>query len=164
VTFEWATVGNPGNAPDTQVINKVNGTQPGDGTSGYGSVGYTYRIATKNVTNSQYVEFLNKVDPNGSNSLLFITNMTDTVIGGVGPYPAYTGGIDRNTSAAVGSRYSVKAGQENFPVVHINWSRAARFVNWLANGQGSGGTESGVYDMSVFTGNSFATPPPAERR
>jgi len=84
--------------------------------------------------------------------------MTNVVIGRLS-YPAYTGGIDRNLAAATGSRYSVKAGQENFPVVQINWSRAARFVNWLANGQGSGGTESGVYDMSVFNSNAFATPP-----
>jgi autotransporter-associated beta strand protein len=159
VTFDWATVGNPGNAPDTLVMDKPNGSQPGDGTSGYGSVAYTYRISKTHVTNAQYVNFLNAVDPNGTNSLLYITNMTNLTIGGT-PYPAYTGGIDRNLAAAEGSRYSVKTGQENYPVVQINWSRAARFVNWLANGQGSGGTESGVYDMSVFTVNSFATPPP----
>jgi len=159
VTFNWATVGNPGNAPDTLVMDKPNGSQPGDGTSGYGSVGYTYRISKTHVTNAQYVNFLNAVDPNGTNSLLYITNMTNLTIGGT-PYPAYTGGIDRNLAAAEGSRYSVKTGQENYPIVHINWSRAARFVNWLANGQGSGGTESGVYDMSVFASNSFATPPP----
>jgi formylglycine-generating enzyme required for sulfatase activity len=159
VTFDWALIGNPGNASDTLSMTKPNGSSPGDGTSGYGSVGYTYSIATRNVTNSQYVEFLNKVDPSGTNGLLFINNMTDMQIGGVS-YPAYTGGINKNPAAAAGSRYSVKSGQENLPVVQINWSRAARFVNWMANGQGAGGTESGVYDMSVFNGNSFATPPP----
>ncbi len=158
VTFDWATVGNPGNAPDTLTMTKVNGTQPGDGTSGYGSVGYTYQISKVNVTNSQYVEFLNKVDPNGTSSTLYIGNMSNLTISGQA-YPAFTGGIDRNLAASAGSRYSVKSGQDSFPVVHINWARAARFVNWLANGQGSGDTESGVYDMSVFTGNSFATPP-----
>ena len=35
VTFDWVTVGNPGNAGDTEVM----GT---DGTTGYGSVPYTY--------------------------------------------------------------------------------------------------------------------------
>ena len=159
VTFDWATVGNPGNAPDTLVMDKPNGSVAGDGTSGYGSVAYDYRISKHDVTNSQYVTFLNTVDPSGANSLLYTSNMTNLTIGGT-PYPAFTGGIDRNLAAAEGSRYSVKTGQENYPVVQINWSRAARFVNWLANGQGAGGTESGVYDMSVFVGNSFATPPP----
>ena len=159
VTFDWATVGNANNAADTLTMTKPNGSSPGDGTSGYGSVGYAYSIATRNVTNSQYVEFLNNVDPGGTNGLLYINNMSDLKIGGVS-YPAYTGGINQNLAAAAGSRYSVKLGQENLPAVQINWSRAARFVNWMANGQGSGGTESGVYDMSVFNGDSFATPPP----
>ena len=159
VTFDWATVGNANNAADTLTMTKPNGSSPGDGTSGYGSVGYAYSIATRNVTNSQYVEFLNNVDPGGTNGLLYFNNMSDLKIGGVS-YPAFTGGINQNLAAAAGSRYSVKSGQENLPVVQINWSRAARFVNWMANGQGSGGTESGVYDMSVFNGDSFATPPP----
>ena len=159
VTFDWATVGNANNAADTLTMTKVNGSQPGDGTSGYGSVAYDYSIAKRDVTNAQYVEFLNKVDPSGTSTTLYLANMSDAVIGGVS-YPAYSGGIDKNLGAAAGSRYSVKSGQDNFPVVQINWSRAARFVNWLANGQGSGGTESGVYDMAVFASNSFATPPP----
>jgi sulfatase modifying factor 1 len=159
VTIEWVTVGNPGNAPDTLVMNKPNGVNPGDGTSGYGSVDYEFRISKHYVTNTQYVSYLNTVDPTGTNSLLYIANMTDTVIGGVS-HPAYSGGILRDPGAPAGNRYSVKPGQGNLPAVHINWARAARYVNWLANGQGPGGTETGVYDMSVFATTSFATPPP----
>jgi formylglycine-generating enzyme required for sulfatase activity len=157
VTFDWATVGNPGNAADTLTMSKgpgLGGASP-DYTSGYGAVGYTYSIAKHNVTNAQYVEFLNKVDPSGTSTTLFITNMTNA--GSLGA--AGTGGIDRNPGAASGSKYSVKSGQGHFPVVHINWARAARFVNWLANGQGSGGTETGVYDVSGILANGFATPP-----
>ncbi|MEX0669448.1 MAG: SUMF1/EgtB/PvdO family nonheme iron enzyme, partial [Pirellulales bacterium] len=157
VIFNWATVGNPGNAPDTLTMNKPNGVNPGDGTTGYGSVGYTYAIATRDVTNAQYVEFLNKVDPSGTSTTLYIANMSDVVTSGQS-FPAFSGGINKTPAAAVGSRYSVKSGQDNLPVVQINWSRAARFVNWLANGQGSGGTESGVYDMSAV--GFFTTPPP----
>jgi autotransporter-associated beta strand protein len=160
VTFDWATVGNPGNAPDTLVMNKPNGSQPGDDTSGYGSVDYAYRMSKYDVTNDQYAEFLNKVDPGGTSTTLYINNMSNFISSGVS-WPAFTGGIEKNPSATEGSRYNVKAGQGSYPVVHINWMRAARFVNWLANGQGSGGTESGVYDMSVFSGmNYYATPPP----
>ena len=65
VTFDWATVGNPGNAPDTLTMTKVNGSVAGDGTSGYGSVAYNYQITKVDVTNSQYVHFLNTVDPAG---------------------------------------------------------------------------------------------------
>jgi formylglycine-generating enzyme len=155
VTFDWATVGNPGNAADTLVMNKG---PAADFTTGYGSVGYTYQISKYDVTNSQYVQFLNAVDPAGSNTLrVFNTKMADAAANPAGL--AYTGGIDRNLTAANGARYSVKAGQENTPAIWINWTSGARFVNWLANGQGAGSTESGVYNMAVFTGNSFATPP-----
>ena len=155
VTFDWATVGNPGNAPDTLVMTKG---PAADFTTGYGSVGYTYQISKYDVTNAQYVQFLNTVDPTGSNSL----RVYNSKMGDVNANPAglaYTGGIDRDVAATSGSKYSVKSGQENYPAIWINWASGARFVNWLANGQGSGSTESGVYDMSVFTGNSFATPP-----
>ena len=50
VTFDWATVGNPGNADD------IHG-------AGYGGVDYAYNISKHEVTNGQYVEFLNAVDP-----------------------------------------------------------------------------------------------------
>ncbi len=157
VTFDWATVGDPGNAADTLVMNKG---PAADSTTGYGSVGYTYQISKYDVTNSQYTQFLNAVDPAASNTLrVYNTKMSDANANPAGL--AYTGGIDRNLAAASGSRYSVKAGQENAPAIWISWASGARFVNWLANGQGSGSTESGVYDMSVFTVSpfSFATPP-----
>ena len=64
VTFDWATVGNPGN------IGELSGANAG----GYGpirvcgAVNYTYRISKHEVTNAQYVDFLNAVaasDPYG---------------------------------------------------------------------------------------------------
>jgi hypothetical protein len=60
VTIDWVTVGNPGNAPDAEVML--------DGTTGYGSVDHAYRIGKYEVTAGQYTEFLNAVaasDPNG---------------------------------------------------------------------------------------------------
>ena len=157
VTFDWTIVGDPGNVPDTLVMDKG---PAADFTTGYGTVDYVYRISKFNVTNSQYVAFLNAVDPAGSNALrVFNTKMSD---GNANPAGlAYTGGISRNLDAATGSRYSAKTGQENFPAIWINWASGARFVNWLANGQGPAGTESGVYDMAAIpSNNSFATPPP----
>jgi len=31
------------------------------------------------------------------------------------------------------------------PVNYVSWFDAARFSNWMTNGQTSGGTETGVY-------------------
>ena len=130
VTFDWATVGNPGNADD------VHG-------AGFGGVASTYRISKTEVTNAQYTEFLNAVDPTGSNSLsLFNANMASNL-----------GGIE-NTGATDGSRYVAQAGREQNPVTYVSWYDSVRFTNWLHNGQGSGSTESGAY---MLDGNA-ATP------
>ena len=51
VTIATVPVGDPGNLPDTQLMN--------DGTTGYGAVPYNYRIGTFDVTYSQYAAFLN---------------------------------------------------------------------------------------------------------
>jgi hypothetical protein len=39
----------------------------------------------------------------------------------------------------------VKANMGDKPVNYVSWYDAARMSNWMTNGQGSGGTESGVY-------------------
>ena len=154
VTFDWAVIGNAGNAADTLAMTKG---PAADNTTGYGAVDYAYRISKYDVTNAQYVEFLNAADPAGTNARkLYDTRMTSWPAGGL----SNTGGIDFNTAAAAGSKYSVKTGQANYPATWINWASGARFVNWLGNGQGAGSTETGVYNMALIpSNNSFATPP-----
>ena len=92
------------------------------------------------ITNSQYAAFLNAVgasDPNG----LYNTSM------GAG----FNGGITR--SGVDGSyTYAAKAGFEDKPVNYVSFFDAARFANWLHNGQPSGAqdvttTEAGAYTL-----------------
>ncbi len=132
VTFDWATVGNPGNAADQ--LNE--GRFPS-----IGSVAYVYRIAKNEVTNDQYAEFLNAVastDPNG----LYNAVMDSDARGGI------------TQSGVSGSfAYSVKADMGDKPVNYVSFLDAMRFVNWLHNGQPSGAqdtstTENGVYALS----------------
>lgn len=159
VTFDWAVVGDPGNAPDTLTMTKCPGSCTGDGTTGYGAVDYTFRISKTHVTNTQYVEFLNAVDPAGDVAEaalnppfpqppevdgIYNPNMSFSSTSNIGV--TRTGGIDYTAGATTGSKYSVKLGQENYPATWISWNAAARFANWLHNGQGSGDTESGVYN------------------
>ncbi len=119
VTMDWSTVGNAGNAADP--------------TTGFGAVGYEYRIGTYEVTNSQYAAFLNSVaasDPNG----LYNNNMGSDSRGGI------------TRSGSDGSyTYSVRENMGDKPVNFVSWYDAARMSNWMTNGQGAGGTESGVY-------------------
>lgn len=118
VTFDWVTVGDAGNANDS---------------TGYGSVAYEYRIGKYEVTNAQYAEFLNAVDPSGSNSL--------------GVYNQ-NAGITYNSGATDGLKYSVITGQTLKAAIQVNFPAAMRFANWINNGQGAGSTESGAYDMT----------------
>ena len=111
------------------------------------SVPYDFRIGTYEVTNSQYVEFLNSVAASDPYELYHKLMTTDT-----------RGGILR-TEMAGSFSYSVKPpaiGQgvggedytyENKPVVFVSWYDAVRFTNWLHNGQGNGDTESGAYNL-----------------
>jgi formylglycine-generating enzyme required for sulfatase activity len=131
VAVEWSTVDDAGNAPDP--------------TTGFGSVGYGYRIGTYEVTNAQYAAFLNSVaasDPNG----LYNTNMGSSARGGI------------TRSGTDGSfTYSVRENMGNKPVNFVSWYDAARMSNWMTNGQGSGGTESGVYTLTGPTSISAIT-------
>lgn len=124
VTFDWAQVGNSGNAADPQ--------------TGRGAVAYNYAISKTEVTNTQYAAFLNAVNPTGSNVWgLYKTGNF---------YGLY--GIE-DTGTAPGARYVAKAGHEQTPVTYVTFFDAMRFTNWLHNGQGTGDTETGAYTIGT---------------
>jgi len=127
VTIDWVTVGDPGNAADT---------------TGYGAVTESYRIMKFEFTNSQYVAFLNAVDPDGNNPN-FVYN------GSMGSNAR--GGISFTDGAASGSKYAAKTNMGDKPVNYVSWWDAARVANWLQNGQGSGSTETGAYTLNNAT-------------
>lgn len=109
--------------------------------NGYGAVKYEYQIGTYEVTNAQYAAFLNAVAKSDPNNL-YHTGMGSDALGGItrsGTDGAYT--------------YTVKSGSANRPVNYVSIMDAYRFVNWLTNGQGTGSTETGSYDMSLDFGS-----------
>ena len=156
IVIETVPVGNPGNA----------GELSGGGAGGYGSdricgaVAYEYNIGKYEVTAGQYTEFLNAVDPSGSN-----------------PYGLYNANMDSSsygcqiTWNAGSSRYDfsgcpsgVEGDWINRPVNYVSWGDAARFANWLHNGQPQqqltgnpvndlGVTEDGAYFLNDATSN-----------
>ena len=131
VPIDMVPVSNPGNAPDTR-YNAI----------GFGSVGYNYQIGKYEVTAAQYTEFLNaaaKSDPNG---------LYDTAMGVPGS-PSFGANIQRMGSSPNYS-YDVAADWANRPVNFVDFWDAARFANWLHNGQPTGPqgpstTEDGAY-------------------
>jgi formylglycine-generating enzyme required for sulfatase activity len=141
IVIETVTVGDPGNLPDNEVMWR-------DGTTGYGSVWYTYDIGKYEVTNGQYAEFLNAVATVGDPYGLYNTDMSSGWND--------IGGISRTGSGTAGDpwAYAARPGRANRPVNYVSWYDALRFANWLQNGQPVGGqdastTEDGSYDMSL---------------
>jgi len=128
VSIDWVTVGDPGNACDTQ-------------TSGcFGSVADPYRISKFEVSNAQYAEFLNAVAATDTNTL-YNTSMGSGY-----------GGITRSGSSGSYS-YSAIVGRESKPVNFVSFWDSTRFANWLHNGQPTGAqdnttTEDGAYTLS----------------
>lgn len=46
------------------------------------------------------------------------------------------------------------------PITYVSWFDAARYTNWLHNGQGTGDTETGAYTLNGATsGNAVASDP-----
>lgn len=125
--------------PNMMLVNDPGNTA--DNLTGYGDVSYNYYIGKYEVTNQEYIEFLNAVAQTDTYQL-YLNNM----------YFDNYGGIMRTGSAGQ-YVYSAKTNKENKPVNFINWSNCARYCNWLHNGKPSGSqnsstTEDGAYDMT----------------
>ena len=110
-----------------------------DSSTGYGMVNYPYCISRYEISNEQYADFLNKVDPIAENTLnLYNENMnTDP-----------RGGLIRDVNQSEGQRYIVKTNMNDKPVVYVSFWDAVRYVNWIENGsQHEGETEQGTYNL-----------------
>jgi formylglycine-generating enzyme len=141
LNMETVRVGNPGNV----------GELSGAGAGGMGSdricgaVGYTYNVGKYEVTAGQYAAFLNAVAGTDTYGL-YNTNMWSS---------AYGCKIQR--SGEVGSyAYSAASDWADRPVNYVSWGDAARFANWLHNGQPTGSqnastTEDGSYRVNGVT-------------
>lgn len=135
ITIPTVPVGNAGNVSEST----VNGP--------FGGVAYRYSIGTTEVTNAQYTAFLNAVAVTDTNSLYNV--------GMAGPLS----GINR--AGSPGSYvYSTASGRANHPVNFVSFWDAARFANWMENGQpvgaqGNSTTEDGTYTLtpSGMSGN-----------
>jgi len=126
VTFEWVTVGDPGNTCQVQALGC------------FGSVADEYRIGKYEVTNAQYAEFLNAV---AATNTYWVYNAD------MGSAP---GGITRNGSSG-SYTYSAIAGREQMPVNYVNFYDALRFANWLHNGQPTGAQDSTTTEDGAYT-------------
>ena len=136
MSLDFVPVGDPGNAADT---------------TGYGSVPYAYQMGKYDVTIGQYCQFLNavaKTDAYGVYDSGMATNIPSigiARIGSPGSYSYWVGGSNDQGP--------------DCPIFNVTWGDAARFCNWLQNGQptgpqGTGTTETGAYALNGATTSS----------
>ena len=139
LAMSMVTVGNPGNAADTNTGSL------------YGAVSYSYQIGAYDVTGAQYTAFLNAVGSTDTYALYNPSMATDTKVAQIsrsGTGGTYTYAVINST----GSR----------PITYVSWFDSARFSNWMSNGQPSGAqtsttTENGTYNVNGATsGNAVA--------
>jgi len=133
IDIPLVTVGDPGNVADPA--------------TGLGAVPYTYQIGEFDVTIADYTAFLNAV-----------------TVSSTEPYhPIDQYGLYDSLMARYGASFGITPGgggggftfrgNGDIPVTFVTWADAARFVNWLANGQsarleGPGTTETGTYNLN----------------
>jgi formylglycine-generating enzyme required for sulfatase activity len=134
VTIKTVKVGAPGNpsvgiVPFTDAIYQSCASAPSACVT-VGGVDYPYRIGQLEITNKQWVKFLNTVDPSGT-SHHGLYDGTEASAG----WPKY-GSINRSSSAREGHHYSLAyADWADKPYAFANFIQAARFVNSLYNGR-----------------------------
>lgn len=145
LNMETVSVGNPGNAGEWS-----GGSYGGFGPDHVcGAVGYMYNIGKYEVTAGQYCEFLNAVGGVDAHNL-YNPEMWSNEYGC--KIERYAG------SGTTGDpyQYRISGDWANRPVNYVSWGDAARFVNWLHNGQRSGAqdvntTEDGAYYLNDAT-------------
>jgi formylglycine-generating enzyme required for sulfatase activity len=145
VAIETVPVGNLGNAGEQSRIQNSDPTF-------YGSVAYAYRIGTHEVTAGQYTAFLNAVAASDLYNLYHLRMDYDAD-------PTRNGCNIRREGVSGSYTYSVAPDWANRPVNYVSWGDAARFVNWLHNGQPTGAqdtttTERGSYALNGKTSDS----------
>lgn len=119
-------VGKPGNAAETTRFSYDTGR-----------VDHHYLIGKFEITKTEWILFLNAVDPNGAN-LLGLYHINQYVLFSPGK-PA-------------GQKYSVHPSHARYAIGGVSYFAACRFCNWLHNGATAGAaTESGAYTLAGNT-------------
>jgi len=130
VVMETVTVGYPGNT------GEWSGESYGGGGPDalVGAVDYAYNIGTYEVTAGQYRDFLNAVCPTGSNPYGLHSQYMDILPRGC----QITWNAESSTWDFSGRPSGTEADWVHRPVNYVNWGDAARFANWMHNGQPTG--------------------------
>lgn len=135
VQIQTVSVRNPGNT----------GQLSGSGAGGYGedricgAVDYIYNIGKYEVTAGQYTEFLNAVAATDTYGL-YNSKMWSEEYG----CKIQQSGLEGNYTYSIASDWATR------PVNYVSWADAARFSNWLHNGQPTGSQDLGTTEDGAY--------------
>ena len=121
------------------LVSDINNTADNNG---LGGVSYSYYMGKYEITNIEYVEFLNAVAKTDTYGL-YLNSMNSSGFGGIS-----------RTGTSGDYVYTVKENKNNKPVNFVNWFNCARYCNWLHNSKPTGAgaessTENGSYTMTL---------------
>lgn len=136
VTVDMSVIGDPGNSVKAG--------------NGFGTVGYYYKMANTETTNSQYVSFLNN-SVAGKQGLYGVYDVSAANTAGSAYLIRRAGEVGSYTYSVIGT------GNDSKPINWVSWFSAARFANWLSNGADLGAdTETGSYTLGGRTSGNIA--------
>ena len=151
IDMAMVTIGNPANTPDPA--------------TGHGAVAQEYRIGKYEVTLGQYCAFLNAVADVSDDYRLYNAAM-ERVASSAGILRAgEAGNYSYTVAGPLGSVVPPGADSPaDRPIANVNWFNAARFANWISNGQPDEGTpeqltENGAYKLQGATMSLYAFDP-----
>jgi formylglycine-generating enzyme len=143
-SLQFVTVGDAGNLPDPATGNL------------HASVPYVFQMGKYDVTLGQYTAFLNAVAKTDTYGLYNSGMASDFYYFGISQ-----GGSSGSFVYSVTGLNTVGPSHQtaNLPVFDVTWGDAARFCNWLQNGQPTGAegittTEQGAYTLDGGTSQS----------
>ena len=140
-SWNFATITHPGNRLPT--LAEYGTLIPPPPSEQFGRVDYVYRIATTEVTNRQWFEFVQAYAPYVPPEDVEFRGFN----GSSGGFAGFNGNVPS---------YRFNVNEPDHAVNSITWRYAARFVNWLHNGKPTGPNvtrdafERGAYDTSTF--------------
>jgi formylglycine-generating enzyme required for sulfatase activity len=145
VTIRTVPIGNPGNPGDVQ----PQGT--------FGSVPYNFRIGTTEVTNAQYVEFLNAVAATDTYFVYKTGYFRHNNIVRSGSPGSFTYAVKPADIVQSGPLAGTTYSYDEKPVAYVSSGDAMRFANWLHNGQPTGAQNASTTEDGAYTLNGAVT-------
>lgn len=112
--------------------------------SAHGAVAQNFQMGTYDIKASEYCQFLNAVASKSDPYALYNDKMNSN------PNVA---SITRTTEADGSFTYSTKMAASELPVAYVTWFAAARFCNWMHNGQLIGTEDATTTEMGAYALN-----------